>query len=399
MSEKLIKLNFEDTEPIARKLFFETSGLCPGYNNHEILLDEALEVLSDCRFGFNMEAVTIHLSPDVFYDDTIHMGKSNFTCTAFQQISSHDVIEIYYYLLSLGECKTDTKNKAGQYYADLWVNGFLEAGRQILREKINKSELIKEKGLYLSCSFGPGSYGMSPDRLSDMLGQINNSMLGRVINRDGNISRKKLGGGFFFVTKSPNLLPPLECRDCIGHEKGCLFCDGKNIIPSRKTCIDLLDSYGTPQHVIRHCLAVTDTALRIARALNNEGYDLNLPLLEAAALLHDIARVEKNHGVKGAIVLEKYGYRQVAKLVKGHMYYATNPEKEKINEQDILCLADRMVREDVYVGLEVRMRTVLDKLIALGIDTERVGHRLAENKLLKERIEKIIARSMDSLME
>ena len=126
---------------------------------------------------------------------------------------------------------------------------------------------------------------------------------------------------------------------------------------------------------------------------------MDITLLEAASLLHDIARVEENHGIKGAQVAEKHGYHQVAKLIKCHMFYATDPYKEKVTEQDLLCLADRMVKEDEYVGLEDRMKYVLDKLADAGIDTERVRNRLEENRLIKDKIEAIIGKTIDSLMK
>ena len=61
--------------------------------------------------------------------------------------------------------------------------------------------------------------------------------------------------------------------------------------PDRQECLRLLKEYGTPEHVIRHCMAVADTAVRIGRALNEHGYHLDLELIQAAALIYDIARV------------------------------------------------------------------------------------------------------------
>lgn len=169
-------------------------------------------------------------------------------------------------------------------------------------------------------------------------------------------------------------------------------------VPSRDKCLELLKTYKTPTHVINHCKAVSEIALQIAKALNDKGCELNLGLIEAAALLHDIARVEDNHGLKGAMIAEKHGYNEVAELIKLHMYYITDPYKERLNEQDILCLADRMVKEDEYVGLEVRMQYVLDKFKGNKEATERIMQRLEENRILKSRIEKIIDMKMDQLM-
>lgn len=399
MNKRLIKINYDDAEPLAREYFLEASGLGANAKNHRILLEEALQVLVNCRQGINLEAVLIPLSKDVFYDNSIHMSKSEFYCTAFEQISKENVRGIYAYLLSLGECKSIVKNQAEQYYADLWANGFIEAGRILLREGIKETDVDGKENLFLSCSFGPGLYGMLPDNLTNMMEEIENTMIGRLLSRDDNLPKEKICGGFFFITEGQGVLPMEECKDCIGHEKGCMFCGGKNIIPSRQVCLNLLASYGTPPHVIRHCIAVSETAVRIGEALVEKGLDLDLQLLEASTLLHDIARVEENHGVKGAMFLEKCGYRQVAKLVKCHMFYATDPFKDNITEQDLLCLADRMVREDKYVGLDARMGSVLDKLIALGVDTDRVIHRLEENRQIKERIENIIGKPIDSLME
>lgn len=169
--------------------------------------------------------------------------------------------------------------------------------------------------------------------------------------------------------------------------------------PDRDTCLNMLQEYGTPGHVVRHCKAVTDTALRIAEALNKNGYNLNLELLQGAALLHDIARVEDDHGLIGSQIAEERGYVEAAKLIKCHMFYIIDPHKEKIDEQDILCLADRMVMEDNYVGLDIRMQYVLDKFKGDPAAADRIRSRLEENRIIKKRIEEIIGMDIDELMK
>ncbi len=399
MEKHIIQLHYEAAESMAKEYFIQVSGLGADTEKHRELLAEGLQVLENCRSGLRMIAVLIPMDSKVFRDSTIFWGRSQFTCTAFHQISDQEVIGIFAYLLSLGECKSGVKNQAEQYYADLWGNGFLEAGRQLLRDEIKRMKAPDFGVFYVSGSYGPGFYGMPLSLLDDLVREMNGSSIGILSDQSGDDSHQKFCGGFFFITDREGVLPAEECRDCIGHEGGCLFCGGRNLIPSRETCMDLLCSYGTPPHVIRHCAAVSETAIRIARALMEKGEDLDLSLLEASCLLHDIARVEENHGVKGAILAEKQGYHQVANLIRCHMFYATDPYKSKITEQDLLCLADRMVMEDRYVGLDDRMQYVLDKLTAAGIDTERVRHRMEENRLVKERIEKIIDRPIDDLMK
>ena len=40
------------------------------------------------------------------------------------------------------------------------------------------------------------------------------------------------------------------------------------------------------------------------------------------------------------------------------MFYNCNPDRDEIDETDVICLSDRMVKEDKYVGLENRMQYV-----------------------------------------
>jgi len=161
----------------------------------------------------------------------------------------------------------------------------------------------------------------------------------------------------------------------------------------------LLRNYGTPDHVVRHCKAVTEAALRIGRALNANGINLNLKLLEAAALLHDIARVEENHGSVGAEIAENNGYYGVAELIRHHMSYVSDPNSAKISEKDVLCLSDRMVKEDKYIGLDARMKYILDKFTDDYEATKRINKRIKDNRIILDRIEEIIGIKIDELMK
>jgi len=168
--------------------------------------------------------------------------------------------------------------------------------------------------------------------------------------------------------------------------------------PSKEECLALLKKYHTPEHVIRHCIKVAETALRIGKALNEKGCDLDLDLIQGAGLIHDIARVEDKHWERGADIASSLGYRQEAEIIKIHMTYNCDPECEKISEADVICLADRMVKEDEYVGLENRMQYVLDKFAGNREAVERIRKRIQDNKAMIGRIEEIIGTTIDSLM-
>ena len=168
--------------------------------------------------------------------------------------------------------------------------------------------------------------------------------------------------------------------------------------PSREECLALLKNYNTPDHVIKHCIKVTDTALKIGQALNEKGCDLDLGLIQGAGLIHDIARVEDKHWEIGAEIVSALGYHQEAEIIKVHMFYNCNPNEIEINETDIICLSDRMVKEDKYVGLENRMQYILDKFKGNQEATERISEKIKDNKAMILRIEQRLGTTIDSLI-
>lgn len=168
--------------------------------------------------------------------------------------------------------------------------------------------------------------------------------------------------------------------------------------PSREECFALLEAHGTPPHVIRHCNAVADVALKLAGALNQVGHQLDLPLIQGASLLHDIARVEEQHAKIGAKIAQEQGYEQEAEIIAAHMSYNTEIGHKNWKEVDIICLADRMVKEDQYVGLAMRMQYVLDKFKHRPDIYQELSLRIERNKQLICQMEEMIGMTMDELM-
>ena len=160
----------------------------------------------------------------------------------------------------------------------------------------------------------------------------------------------------------------------------------------------LFDEFGTPEHVRRHCVAVAAVAVRIGSALNDAGCKLDLELIEGAARVHDIARTEKNHAFVGAEFLIKRGYPYEAILVRSHMNHPFGNVKD-IREQDVLCLADRVVREDEYVGIEKRVEYLMAKP-AMTAEGKAIMQAVMEaTKQYIRDIEDIIGVSLDELIQ
>ncbi len=136
-----------------------------------------------------------------------------------------------------------------------------------------------------------------------------------------------------------------------------------NYYPNRDECFKIMIEYGTPEHVKQHCNAVSIVAEAIAVALNSRGLELNIPLVIAAGCLHDLARVHSKHERVGAEYLDSLGLDEVADTIRNHTFHKIVNTKFAITEEDVLCIADRLVIENQYVGAEKRMAYIAKKAV------------------------------------
>jgi uncharacterized protein (TIGR00295 family) len=141
-------------------------------------------------------------------------------------------------------------------------------------------------------------------------------------------------------------------------------------IPSADRCIEILRESGCSKNVIRHCMAVRDVAVKIAKKANAD-----LKLVEAGALLHDIGRSQTHgilHAVKGANIAEKLGLPDcIIKIIERHIGAGIPvvdakklglPEKDYIPitlEEKIVCHADSMVNNNKQQRIERELEKVL----------------------------------------
>lgn len=159
----------------------------------------------------------------------------------------------------------------------------------------------------------------------------------------------------------------------------------------------LYQEYSTPDHVKAHCKAVSDTAVKLAQVLNYHGYSLDLALIKGAGLAHDVARTSEEHWRIGADALQSMGYRDEADIIRVHMFYSPFNSVDKLNECDMVCLADRLVKEDKYVGLDERIEYILKKAPDKPEIVANIMARKAETEMLLNDIAGVIGQTVDSL--
>jgi len=161
-------------------------------------------------------------------------------------------------------------------------------------------------------------------------------------------------------------------------------------IPSRQQCEQILsEHFVSNSPVIGHCRAVAHLALLMSGRLNDSGCRLDLELIEAAALLHDLAKGESGHAAAGAAMLRALGYGEVAELVAVHMELVPDCD-DGIDAADLLFLADKLVEGARYVPLETRFRRQQERYahdsqalagITGRLESARTIQRLVEARL------------------
>lgn len=114
----------------------------------------------------------------------------------------------------------------------------------------------------------------------------------------------------------------------------------------------LLEVSKMPDPLRRHSEAVSRKALSMAVELQRSGRMLDLNLIRAAALLHDIGKGQPDHAAVGAHLLEENGYGRAAEIVRQHHRLDQIPKQA--NETLIVYLADKMIQEDREVSIEER---------------------------------------------
>ena len=91
----------------------------------------------------------------------------------------------------------------------------------------------------------------------------------------------------------------------------------------------------------------------MGRRCGTSGVCLDLKLLEAAALLHDVARAAPAHAEAGAAVLDDEGYPRVAAVVRHHMQLP-GPPSDLPGEREVLYLADKLTVGSRTVDLDAQ---------------------------------------------
>jgi putative nucleotidyltransferase with HDIG domain len=127
-----------------------------------------------------------------------------------------------------------------------------------------------------------------------------------------------------------------------------------------------MGEYGMLENIVAHSLEVARVALFLSMELNKKGQKIDLSLVEAASLLHDLTKTEclqtkEDHARKGAQLLKGMGYGRIGDVVAQHIWLSMEGDPSAVSEEEIVNYADKRVMHDRIVSLEERFNDLKER--------------------------------------
>ncbi|WP_319761724.1 phosphohydrolase [Maridesulfovibrio sp.] len=167
-------------------------------------------------------------------------------------------------------------------------------------------------------------------------------------------------------------------------------------VPSASQCMSWWDDYKMLDNIKAHSMLVAKVAVQAATLAVESGIKLDIPTIQASALLHDIAKSycihhSGNHSQIGAAwTIQLTGNPAIAMGVLHHVFWPFEPDADKYFLPLVISYADKRVMHDTFTTLEKRFN---DLKVRYG-RTEKIKqriHKTFEQALtLEERLGKLI---------
>jgi len=174
------------------------------------------------------------------------------------------------------------------------------------------------------------------------------------------------------------------------------------VIPSVETCYRLIEEMGMLPHIVAHSEQVCRVALCLVDHMNHSSAMLNRPLVQAAALLHDITKTRsfetgEDHAFTGKEMLKGRGFPEVARVVGQHVHLENEVLDEAVDEARVVNYADKRVLHDKVVSLEKRMAYIVERYGREEAHRERIMRLWEESRNLEEHLFRYIEFQPDEL--
>jgi len=139
-----------------------------------------------------------------------------------------------------------------------------------------------------------------------------------------------------------------------------------------------MERYAMLPNIVEHSYRVCQLASFLGRAVNRSGGDLDVGLLVASSLLHDITKTRslqtrENHAETARDLMRDLGYPEVAEIVGRHIRVEPWELAEPLSNAQVVNYADKRVCHTHVVSLAERFRDLALRYGVTPASRERLG--------------------------
>lgn len=170
-------------------------------------------------------------------------------------------------------------------------------------------------------------------------------------------------------------------------------------IPSKEECEAILsDICLVSPEIRRHGMKVAEVAYKIGKAILKSGIPVDMDIIYAAALLHDIGKGKAKHDVAGGEILRGLGFSKIAYIVTVH---SDLPEENSdiSLETKIVFLADKLVKGETIVSLDERYLNSNRPFIITPEIEVKIQQRKLRAIKVKQEIEILLGHPLEIVIE
>ena len=175
-------------------------------------------------------------------------------------------------------------------------------------------------------------------------------------------------------------------------------------IPSKKDCYRLMCEMEMLDNIVAHSMQVCRVAMILTENLLGQGFQLNIDLIRAAALLHDITKTrsfktQENHAETGGQFLTEHGYPEVGNIVRQHVRLDEYPNPLTLGEVQIINYSDKRVLHEEIVPLDQRLDYILSKYAKIPEHRERTRWLWKKTREMEAEIFRSLSFAPDDLAQ
>ena len=153
------------------------------------------------------------------------------------------------------------------------------------------------------------------------------------------------------------------------------------MVPSVRECFELMERYSMLHNIRAHSIMVQKIATLLALRLREAGENLDIEVVTAGALMHDIGKSlclhsKEDHAAKGVEICLENHLEEIAGIVGEHIRLKEFEKTAPISEREVVYYADKRVNHDSIVSLNERLEYLL---IQYGRNEEWICERIRDN--------------------